>query len=124
MYKQEGNSKCFTDSYFSVFNQTMLCFNQTGDEYCRKHVKSRRNQLLALSHYTTILFSSFLLFTTQSRLLTTVRKKPFENVGKGEKCWYPAFSPFPTMFSTLPKPNFNCYNIYFVICKLLSFGMV
>ena len=22
-----------------------------------------------------------------------------ENVDKGEKCWFPAFSPFPTMFS-------------------------
>ena len=32
--------------------------------------------------------SCFLLLTTQSRLLTTLKKKPFENiVGKGKKCW-------------------------------------
>ena len=41
--------------------------------------------------------------TTQFQLLTTVAKKPFENiVGKGE-CWLQAFSPFPTIFSNLSK---------------------
>ena len=40
-------------------------------------------------------------FTTQSRLLTTWRRKIFKNiVGTGENA---AFSPFPTMFSTLSK---------------------
>ena len=27
--------------------------------------------------------------------------------GKMRKCWLPAFSPLPTMFSTLPRTNFN-----------------
>ena len=43
----------------------------------------------------------------------TVRKEPFENIlGKGEKCWEPAFSPFPTMFSTLLKTNFSVWVIF------------
>ena len=27
--------------------------------------------------------------------------------GKRSKCWLPAFSPFPTIFSILPKSHFN-----------------
>ena len=58
---------------------------------------------------------------TQSRLLTTLYKKSFENIvgGKGENAAYQHFllfphvfypsrnSPLPTMFSTLPETNFN-----------------
>ena len=44
----------------------------------------------------------------QSRLLLTLRKTPLENiVGKGENAGKPAFSPFPTMFSTVSKTNFD-----------------
>ena len=39
--------------------------------------------------------------------LMALRKKLFEHCGKRRKCWLPAFSPFPTMFSTLPRTNFN-----------------
>ena len=47
-----------------------------------------------------------LLFTTQSLLLTTLKKKPFENIiGKGENASN-AFSTFPIMFSTNPKNNY------------------
>ena len=63
------------------------------------------------------------LFTTQSQLLSTLRKKAFENiVGKGEKCWLPAFSPFPTMFSTLLKTNFN-FLITFILLSASSFNL-
>ena len=38
----------------------------------------------------------------------TLYKRPFENIlGKGENAGKPTFSPFPTMFSTLHKINFN-----------------
>ena len=48
-----------------------------------------------------------LLFTTQSRLSTTLRKMPLENVvEKGENACY-HFLLSPTMFSTIPKPNFK-----------------
>ena len=34
----------------------------------------------------------------------TLRKKPFENIMEHKrKCWQPAFSPFPKMFSTRSK---------------------
>ena len=47
-------------------------------------------------------------FSTQSRLLTTLIKKNFENiVGKGENAGKLAFTPFPTMFSILPQTNFK-----------------
>ena len=41
--------------------------------------------------------------TTQSRLLTTMRKKALKNiVGKGENAGNQHFFPFPAMFTTLP----------------------
>ena len=47
-------------------------------------------------------------FTTQSRLSTPLEKKALENiVGKEENAGYQHFLLSPTMFSTLPKPNFN-----------------
>ena len=59
--------------------------------------------------------------TTRSKLLTTLKKKAFENIlGKGEKCWLPAFSPFPTMFSTCPKTNYNFLVTFFFFLAHLS----
>ena len=41
------------------------------------------------------------------------------------KCCQPAFSPFPTMFSTNPRKNFCFLNyIYFVFCKCFWLGAV
>ena len=31
-----------------------------------------------------------------------------KHCGKRRKCWLPAFSPFPTMLSALPKSNSKC----------------
>ena len=46
------------------------------------------------------------LFTTQSRLLMTLRKEAFENIlEKVENAGKPAFSPLPKMFFTFPKTN-------------------
>ena len=46
--------------------------------------------------------------TTQSRLLTTLRKKTFENfVGKRENAGNQHCLPLVTFFSTLPKANLN-----------------
>ena len=42
-------------------------------------------------------------FTTQSRLLTTLKKKPFENIGKGENAGNQHFLLFPQCFVPLPK---------------------
>ena len=35
------------------------------------------------------------------------RQAFLKHCGKKRKCWLPAFSLFPTMFSTLPKTKFN-----------------
>ena len=49
-------------------------------------------------------FSSVKLLTTQSRLLTTLRKKPFENiVGKGENAGNKHFLLFPQCFISFSK---------------------
>ena len=48
------------------------------------------------------------IFTTQSQLLLTLYEKPFENTeGKGKCAGNQHFLLFPTMFSNLPKANFN-----------------
>ena len=54
-----------------------------------------------------------------------------KHCGKRRKCWKPAFSPFPTMFPTFPKTNFN-FSFTFILSsanafnldqsKILSFG--
>ena len=41
---------------------------------------------------------------------------------KRRKCWWPAFSPFPTMFSTLPKRNFN-FSVAFILLSARSFNL-
>ena len=49
-------------------------------------------------------FNPLKLFTTQSRLLTTLRKKPFENiVGKGENAGNQHFLLLPQCFLPSPK---------------------
>ena len=54
------------------------------------------------------------------------KKKGFgKHCGKRRKCWLPAFSPFPTMFSTLSKTeNSHFSNFYFVACKCFQFGLI
>ena len=48
--------------------------------------------------------NNFKLFTTQSRLLTTLYKKPFENiVGKGENAGNQHFLLFPQCFLPFPQ---------------------
>ena len=48
----------------------------------------------------------------------TLRKKPFEHSLKMRKCWYPAFFPFFTMFSTpLRDQSHSLIHILFVLCK-------
>ena len=60
------------------------------------------------------------------------KKEAFwKHCGKRRKCWKPAFSPFPTMLSTLPKANFK-FSVTFILSsanyfnldqsKILSFG--
>ena len=50
------------------------------------------------------------LYLTLYHTITTFNdpeKEAFwKHCGKRRKCWWPAFSPFPTMFSTNPKKNF------------------
>ena len=50
-------------------------------------------------------------------------EKPFENiVGKRRKCWLPAFSPFPTMFSILHKTNFK-FSFMFILSSAHAFNV-
>ena len=69
---------------------------------------------------------------TQSRLLTTLRKKAFENkafenvVGKGENAGKQHFLLFPQCFFFLPYQHKFQFlaPIYFVVCKCHQFGQV
>ena len=48
----------------------------------------------------------------------TLIKKPFGNTLKMRKCWYPAFFPFFTMFSTpLRDQSHSLIHILFVLCR-------
>ena len=62
------------------------------------------------------------LFTTQSRLVTTLKKEPFESIlGKGENAGY-SFSQI-VFYPSQKKFQFFS-NIYFVVCKCFEFGPV
>ena len=64
-----------------------------------------------------IIFLVLLLFTRQSRLLTTLKKKPFENtMGKGENASNQHSLFFPTVFSILSRREI----IILATCNLLS----
>ena len=43
-----------------------------------------------------------------------------KHYGERRKCWLPAFSPFPKMFSTVPKPNFIFHSHLFCRLQMLS----
>ena len=65
------------------------------------------------------------LFTRQSQLLTTLRKKALENTeGKGENAGNQHFFLFPQCF--LPYRGREIiiltFLIYFVVCKCFQFG--
>ena len=49
-------------------------------------------------------------------------KEAFQNiVGKRRKCWLPAFSPFPTMFSYLLKTEIKIY-VTFILSSRNAFN--
>ena len=67
--------------------------------------------------------SIFAKALTQSRLLTTLKKKPFENIeGKGENAGNQHFFPFPTVFSTLPRTNFH-FSVTFILSSANAFNL-
>ena len=93
---------------YQYFLHFQKCFQKTS---CKGVTESRDCVVTSISH--------------NSQLLPTLKKKPFENtVGKMRKCCYPAFSPFPTKFSRLPKTNFN-FSVTFKRrkCWLLAFSL-
>ena len=49
-------------------------------------------------------------------------KEGLENRGKMRKCWLPAFSPFPTIISTLAKTNFN-FSVTFSLSTPNAFNL-
>ena len=57
------------------------------------------------------------LFTTQSKLLLTLRKKPYENiVGKGENAGNQHFLFFPQCFLPIPK-RISVFKLH-LFCRL------
>ena len=64
--------------------------------------------------------STFYLFTTQSQVLRTQRKKPLENiVEKGENAGDQHFLLFSQYFLPLPNKLLVLSHIHFVVCKML-----
>ena len=62
----------------------------------------------------------------QSKPLTTLKKKAFENnVGKGEIAGYKHVLLFPTFFLYFSYKKFQDFShIYFVVCKCFQVGVV
>ena len=45
---------------------------------------------------------------------------PLKTLWEKGKCWKPAFSPYTTMFSTLPKANFS-FTVTFILSSAIAF---
>ena len=45
-----------------------------------------------------------------------------KHCGKRRKCWKPAFSPFPRMFSTPPKTNYS-FSVNFILSSAIAFKL-
>ena len=64
---------------------------------------------------------NYTIFTTQSRLLTTPTKKPFENiVGKGENAGNQHFLLFPQCFLPFTRQISNFQSCLFCCLQMLS----
>ena len=121
----------------------LICLHVCFDNHERKGGlwKSCRNQYFSCIRSTasysrhSICQQHVLSFLTLYHTILTYNDPKIEafwkHWGKKRKCWYPAFSPFPTVFSTLSKTNFNysdtsdlssanAFNLD--RCKNLSFG--
>ena len=87
----------------------------------KRHVKNqgmqtRKNQGM-FGKRLILLIHNYLLFTTQSRLLTTLKEKAFENiVGKGENAGNQHFLLFPQCFLPFPK-QISIFQLH-SICRL------
>ena len=58
------------------------------------------------------------MFTTKSRLLTTLKKEAFQNIlGKGENAGNQHFLLFPKCFLPFPKQIHFLSEIHFVVCN-------
>ena len=105
----------------------------------RKHCWKRRNCYLpAISTFPTMFSKPVLLMCQNEYLWSTglnsvaqkrIKKcwfflKRGKDCGKKKKSWWSAFSPFPTMFYTLPNKKFYFFSyVYFVICKIIAFDL-
>ena len=62
------------------------------------------------------------LYRTITTFNATVQDAFWKHCGKRRKCWLPAFSPFPTMFSTVPKTNFN-FSVRIILSSAYAFNL-
>ena len=70
-------------------------------------------------------FTYFHTLTLPHTILTfkDLKKGAFrKHRGQRRKCLQPAFSPYPTMFSTPPKPNFN-FSVTFNLLSANAFNL-
>ena len=110
-------------------NQHFLLFPQCFLPYHRQIVSflpHLNSHLQMHSIWTSVTFSHLvktLPFTTQSGLLTTLYKRPFEKiVGKGENADNQHFLLFPQCFQLFPFLSLSY--IYFVVCKCFQYEPV
>ena len=102
---------------------SLFYFKQKG----KTELQWFRSRLLLVNFLSSLIqwYFSDLLFTTQSRLLTTLYMRPFENiVGKGQNAGNQHFLLFPQFFCPFQnKFQFLSHN-YFCFCRSFEFGLI
>ena len=95
-------------SFLTVFSK---------DFYC-KHVKRRtclgKGQYIVLNLYALSMYYTIVTFNDPE-------KGVWKHPGKRRKCWYPTFSPFPTMFSNflVKKRKINVWLTFICLLQTL-----
>ena len=99
--------------FYHLNHLLLVFFSKALKEDTSKIVPCSNEQMISASESL-----NFYLSPTQSRLLKTLSKKPFENiVEKGENAGNQHFLLFSQCFLPIPKTICFLSYIYFVVCK-------
>ena len=86
------------------------------------HTESGCNRKICWKSYTThaLAKGGLSIYHTIQSFNTSEKKSFWKHWGKRRKCWQAAISPFPTMFSTFSKSNFNFWVTFIHCLQILS----
>ena len=104
-------------------NIRKCCRKRWNADFSFSYIVSERFLLLDLIKCLGIMFWTRLtLYYTVTAFNNPEKESLRKHCGKRRKCWWPAFSPFSTMFSTHPLTNLACL-VTFILSSANAFNL-